>query len=160
NVLTLNALQATALAGTSTTLTAGDTVTIFDTGAAIAGISAANFTILAARGVDFLDASDGTLSLSYAQYQALGSTIALTAADLVTVTPTSSEFNGLTASDFTTFGTRLVDVLDIDAGTNSAVSISEAKAAALVTTTGLSIAAGDIVTLADLGANIALLTPT
>src|SRR6185369_12187886 len=133
------------------TLTAGDTVTIFDTGTAIAGISAANFTILAARGVDFLDASDGTLSLSYAQYQALGTTIALTAADSVTVTLTTGEFNLLSASDFTTFGTRLVDVLDIDAGTNSAVSISAAKAAALVNTAGLSISAGDIVTLSDTG---------
>src|SRR6185436_15907942 len=76
-------------------------------------------------------------------------------ADIVTVTPTTIEFNLLAASDFTTFGTRLVDVLDIDAGTNSAVSISAAKAAALVNTAGLSIAAGDIVTLSDTGGAIA-----
>ena len=74
----------------------------------------------------------------------------------MTVTLTSAQFSALGAADFTTFGTKLVDVLDVDGATNAAVSVTAAKAAALVATgsPGLSIATGDIVTLSDSGANI------
>ena len=122
-------------------------------GANIGTLTAGQIARLGPQGVDRIDSTDSALA-DVAQYQALG-TVALTSADLVTVSLTSAEFNALVAADFTTFGTNLVDVLDVDGGTNSAVSISAAKAAALVGTSGLSIAAGDVVTLADTGANIA-----
>jgi len=137
------------------TLTSGDTVTLADSGANIAALTAVQFAAFAGANIDILDASDNVMSLTYQQYQALG-VVALTAADAVTVTLTTAEFQALAAADFTTFGTKLVDVLDVDGpGTNSSVSISAAIAAALIATTGLSIASGDIVTLSDTGANIA-----
>ena len=153
HVLSLTVTQYQALG--AVTLTAADVVTLADTGANIAALSAGQIGGLAGDGIDKIDATDHVLSLTLEQYQALN-TVALTSADAVTVTLTSAQFSALGAADFTTFGTKLVDVLDVDGGTNAAVSVSAAQAAALVATgsPGLSIATGDIVTLADTGANI------
>ena len=139
------------------TLTATDFVTLFDAGASIATLTPTQFGSLGTNGIDVIDASDNILTLTLQQYQVLN--VPLTGADTVTVSLTTAEFNGLAASGFTAFGANLVDILDVDgSGTNSAVFITEAKAAALVNTAGLSIAANDIVTLSDTGSNLALLT--
>ena len=164
NVLTLDVLQylLTSPGGFGSiglvTLTQADTVTLADTGANIATLTGVQFGVLGSNGIDIIDSTTNSLSLSLLQYNTLGPVL-LTIADTVTVTLVKPEFGGLSAQDFNNIGMAHVDIIDVDgSGTNSTVSIDEARAAALVVTGGLSIAAGDIVTLADAGRSIELLT--
>ena len=94
DALTFDAVEAKALANSGVALTAG-VVTISDTGGNIDGISVGQITALVAAGVDAIDVSgDGLLTLSKAQYDALGA-IALTADDTVTVMMNAGEFAAL-----------------------------------------------------------------
>ena len=136
-----------------------DTIVIADSAANLEVLTPAQIAQFGPANVDSIDSTDDTLTLTVQQYNALGAVV-LTPADALTLRMTSAEFAAFTATDFTSFAAAFVDVLDVDGATNSAVSVSAAKAAALVATgsPGLSIATGDIVTLSDTGANISGLT--
>ncbi len=61
-----------------------DTVTIVDSGAAIAALSPAQIAQLGVNNVDALDADDNLLTLDTSQLDALGTVTRLTDTDLVT----------------------------------------------------------------------------
>jgi hypothetical protein len=96
DVLALSVDQALAVDQSGTALTAADLVTLADSGATLAALSTGAIEDLALLGVDRIDASDNTLSLTVAQFQALDS-IALTQADSVTLTDTASNLQALSA---------------------------------------------------------------
>jgi hypothetical protein len=96
DVLALSVDQALAADQSGTALTAADLVTLADSGATLAALSTGAIEDLALLGVDRIDASDNTLSLTVAQFQALDS-IALTQADSVTLTDTASNLQALSA---------------------------------------------------------------
>ncbi|WP_218037674.1 M10 family metallopeptidase C-terminal domain-containing protein, partial [Reyranella soli] len=133
------------------TLTAADTVTLADTGAILAGLSGADFGGLAANGVDRLDSTNNVLSLSVAQFQALGA-VTLTAADTVTLVDAGTTLAGLSVADIGGLATKGVDRLD---SIDNVLTLSVAQYLALGTVT---LTAADTVTLADTGATLAGLT--
>ncbi|WP_170303909.1 hypothetical protein, partial [Reyranella soli] len=87
NVLTLSVAQYLALG--TVTLPAAYIVTLADTGANLAALSAAQFGGLAGKGIDSIDATDNVLSLNLARYNALGAVL-LTATDNVTLADTGA----------------------------------------------------------------------
>jgi hypothetical protein len=90
-------------------------VTFADTGANLAALTPAAFAQLAARGIDRLDATDGLLSLSVAELQALGS-VALTAADQVVLYDTGARIQALTPAQITQMAAMGVDAIDASNG--------------------------------------------
>ena len=151
NHLSLTVAQVRALG--TVVVTASDEGIVADSGAALAGLSVAEVAALAAKGIDTIDATDGVLSLSLAQYQALG-TVALTSADVVTLTGTGTALAGLSAADIAALADAGVDAID---ATDDALTLSLAQYQALGRVT---LAAADTVTLADSGAALAALTST
>ncbi|WP_218037701.1 hypothetical protein, partial [Reyranella soli] len=145
NVLTLSVAQYLALG--TVTLTAADTVTLADVEANFAVLSAAQFGALAGKGVDRLDSTDNVLTLSAAQYLALG-TVTLTAADVVTLADTGVNLATLSAAQFGALAGKGIDSID---ATDNVLSLNLARynvlGAVLLTAT-------DVVTLADTGANL------
>ncbi len=139
NVLSLTVEQYRALG--SVALTAADAITIADTGENIASLTAAEIAAMADAGVDVdvFDASDNTLALTLDQVAALG-TIALTAADLVTVSDTSANVESLTAAQISALTN--VDVFD---STDDRLSLTSAQADAL----GSKLVAADKVTVSS-----------
>jgi hypothetical protein len=81
-----------------------DTITMADTGANIATLTVTQCSQLYAHGIQFIDATDNTLSLTGAQYFALGA--ALTSADTVTIADTATNISALTASQIAAFRRR------------------------------------------------------
>ncbi len=73
----------------SVTLTAADAVTLADTGGHIAALTATQFGQLHTEGVDVIDSTSNALSLSLAQYQALGTTT-LTQTDTIVLKDTGA----------------------------------------------------------------------
>ncbi|CAN5532394.1 hypothetical protein BH10PSE6_BH10PSE6_30280 [soil metagenome] len=97
-------------------LTTSDSVTLKDTGAALAGLSTASLAALSSRGVDMLDASNNVLALTFSQFSALGA-VTIAANDALTVTGTAS-------NEIFTFGKRNLaakDRIDGDGGTDTLV---------------------------------------
>jgi hypothetical protein len=86
---TLTAAELAALG--TVAFTSASAVTLTDAGANIAAVS--DFSTFSAHGVDILDASDDTLTISEAQFQALGTTT-LTGSDTVTISDTGSNIVG------------------------------------------------------------------
>ena len=70
-------------------LTPADLVTIADIGANLAGLSSAEIGTLAGSGIDRLDATDNALSLTLAQYSALG-TVATASTDVIAIAGTAA----------------------------------------------------------------------
>jgi Ca2+-binding RTX toxin-like protein len=95
---------------------------------------------LAAKGVDAIDASDTTLLLTVAQYQALG-TVHLTGADAVTLSDTGAHIAALSAGQIGALAAAGIDILD---ASNNALSLSASQHASLGT---VDIANTDIVTV-------------
>lgn len=151
DVLALSVAQYTALG--ATTLTAGDMVTLADTGAAIAALTAGQFAALAGKNVDIIDANDNTLSLTAAQFTSLG-TVTLTLSDAVTLADTGTAISALSSTVWGTFASKGIDTID---ATNDVLSLNVAQYTALGTTT---LTNGDTVTLLDTGANLGTLTAT
>ncbi|WP_137177616.1 calcium-binding protein [Roseomonas sp. AR75] len=90
-----------------------DRVTVAATGAELAALTTAQLAALAARGVDFLDATDDALVLDVAQYLALAKLkVKLTAGDQVTLRDGSDAIAALGTAGLKSLGARLVDVLD------------------------------------------------
>src|SRR5262249_30818116 len=120
-------------------LTAADVVTLADMGTNLASLSAAMIAALAGKAVDRLDATDNVLSLTLSQYQALG-TVALTAADTVTLTISSSGFAGLSTAALAALAGNGIDRIDL---TNGVLTLNVAQYLALGPVV---FAAGDTVT--------------
>jgi len=95
----------------STPYAANDTVGLVDTSANIQSLSAAQISGLSGFNVDYIDATNNTLSLTVAQYLALGS-VALTAADSVTLVGTGADFAVLSPSQISAFAAANVDFVD------------------------------------------------
>ena len=146
DALILSVAQLQAALGNDIALTAGDTVTIHDTFANIGGGPA--YASLAGDGVDFLDAT--TAANVTVQNIADMGTVAYTSASNVTLVDSGTNVAGV--SDFSTFASHGVDVIDT---TDNTLTISKAQFAALGTT-GLT--AGDSVTISDTAANLGALT--
>ncbi len=72
-------------------LTTSDVVTLSETGTAIGTMSVADIAGLAGKCIDRIDATDDVLSLTVAKYLGLG-TVALTAADMVTIQTGQSSY--------------------------------------------------------------------
>ena len=109
NILSLTTAKYTALGTVG--LTAADAVTLTDTGANIAALTAAQFGGLTAKGVDAIDAIGDVLTLTVAQCQALGS-VALTAADFVTLADTAANIATLTSADLAALSAKGVDSIE------------------------------------------------
>jgi len=148
-VLSLTVAQYQALG--TVTLTADDTITLADTGANLAALSGSQLAALAGKGIDRIDATDNALSLTLAKLQALG-TVALVAADVVTLADTATVLNALTPAEISALAGRGVDRID---SLNNTLNWSLAQALALGTVT---LTAGDLVTVAGTGAEIGALT--
>jgi Ca2+-binding RTX toxin-like protein len=144
--LTWSVAQALALG--SVTLTAADSVTVVGTGAEIAALTGPQLATLAARGVDRLDASDDVLTLTRAQYLALG-TMTVAAGDVVVLADTSGSLLGLTAAQYAAMAGAGIDRID---ATDNSLILNAAQYAALGTVV---LTAADTVILRDTGANIA-----
>ena len=113
-------------------LGSGGPVTITGQGVKLAAL---DMQALRSKGVDVLDAVDNAITLSKAQFAALGS-VALTAADTVTLADTGA---GIAAADFAALAAKGIDVLD---ATDNAITLTTARMAALLASP-LTLAAGD-----------------
>ena len=138
NVLSLSLSQFNALGGV--TLAAGDIVTLADTGAAFGALTTSQIGALAGMGVDKIDATDNLLSLTVAQYQALG-VITLTAADTVTLSDTGAHIAALSASQIGALMANGVDAID---ATDNAITLSLSQYNALGS---MGLAANDVITV-------------
>jgi Ca2+-binding RTX toxin-like protein len=138
----------------------GDTVTLVDTGANIATLTAAQFANLNAYGVDVVNATDNSLTLTVAKVAALDPSIitlvcsldgaegdpqpghaVLSAGDLITVADTGAHLAALNVADIMSFVSMHVDAFD---ATDNAytLTLAENQAAA-----SLKFAANDKVTV-------------
>ncbi|HEX3673161.1 MAG TPA: hypothetical protein VHU87_02710, partial [Rhizomicrobium sp.] len=151
NVLALSVAQYEALG--TVTLTAGDDVTLADTGANLETLSASAFGNLGANGIDHIDATDNVLTISLADFNALGS-VTLTQSDTVTLADTGATISGFSSGEIDTLASGGIDIFD---ATDNAISFTVAQYNETVTD-NISLTAGNTVTLADSGANLAALT--
>jgi hypothetical protein len=115
NLLALNVAQYNALVAANIALTTSDVVTLKDTGANLATV---DFSKLSTNGIDIVDSSNNALTLSVAQYQALGTTT-LTAADVVTLGDTGAALAALGTSDFSALAGNGIDKIDSTTNTLS-----------------------------------------
>jgi Ca2+-binding RTX toxin-like protein len=134
-------------------LTAADMVTLADTGASIGALSAAAIAALAGKGIDRIDATDDVLSLTLAQYQALG-TVVLVAADVVTLADTGANIGALSASAIAALAGKGIDRID---ATDNVLSLSVSQFQALG---GVTLTAADVVTVTGTGDELSALTST
>jgi Ca2+-binding RTX toxin-like protein len=133
------------------TLAVDDVVTIAETGAVLSALTPTQIADLATRGMDVLNATDNTLSLSLSQFGALGS-IGLSADDTIRLADAGATLASLSAGQITDLATKGVDILDV---TDNVFALSVAQLKALGTV-GLS--ADDSVRLTDAGATLASLS--
>src|SRR5262249_28260070 len=110
NVLHMSAAQVAAVLGTGADFAAAVTVTLSDTGAAIAALSSTQFGQMTAAGVDKIDASDDALTLTLAQYGALGS-VQLTTGDTVTIQDDHNFLNAMSVSQIKGLSAAGIDVI-------------------------------------------------
>jgi Ca2+-binding RTX toxin-like protein len=149
NILNLTVGQAIGLGTVG--LTAADLVTVADIGANFPLMTAIDIAGLAAKGVDRFDATDNVLTISVREFRALG-TIALTAADTITLADNNSFLGALTVAEIAGLAAKGIDVIRCTSGP---LSLSVAKYLALGT---VALTPGDQVILGDTGANITALT--
>ncbi|WP_428683480.1 hypothetical protein [Reyranella sp.] len=134
-------------------LTSEDVVTLADTGANLAALTAAELAAAVAAGVDKINATDNALSLSVEQYRAIAGTIELTAGDAVTLADTAAALGAMSVSDIAGLAGRGVDRIDV---ANNALTWSLAQVQSLG---AVSLTVADKVTVAGTGAEIGALTP-
>ncbi|WP_280773715.1 calcium-binding protein [Rhizobium sp. SG_E_25_P2] len=145
---TLNWAQVAAMATNGLSIKATNVVTLADSAANLAGLSAQS---LVAVGVDKIDISDNALTISAATASVLASSgIAFASDDDVTLSDTAANLATLAVASMTTIGVDKIDVSD------SAMTISVATASALASA-GISFTSNDVVTLSDTAANLATL---
>jgi hypothetical protein len=124
------------------TVAANDVLTLSGTGASIGALSVAQIAGLAAAGFDKINATDDVLTLSVAQFQALG-TVELAAGDVVTLADTGANLAALSASEIAALADAGIDKID---ATDNVLSLTVAQFQGLGT---VELASGDVVTLAD-----------
>ncbi len=90
----------------ATKISSSDAVTLSDTGAMLAALTHAQISVLAAAGIDEIDAKDNTYNLSSTQYNALGS-IRLSGTDVVTIVADGDLTLSHGGSNLTLTGTAL-----------------------------------------------------
>ena len=117
-------------------------MTLADSGAALAALTAGEVAALAVRGIDRIDATDDVLTLSVAQYGALG-TVALASADTVVLADSGATLAGLSVAGIAALSAKGVDRID---ATDDSLSLSVGQYEALGRVT---LASADAVTLAD-----------
>lgn len=120
-------------------LTGSDTVTLVDTGTALAALTAAQISHLSAQNVDFLDSTTNLLNLNVAQFDALGE-VGLTGADVVTLKDTGANLGGL---DFSLVVSKGVDRID---ATDNVLTLTTANANLLINN-NVSLTSTDVVTM-------------
>jgi Ca2+-binding RTX toxin-like protein len=102
-------------------LNGGDKVTLADTGATLAGLSAAEIAALAPGLVDVMDATDDALALAIEQFRALGS-VALSGTDALTVAGSAANdyvnFSAYSVASVTFIGGGGSDEIRGSSGTN------------------------------------------
>lgn len=151
DVLALTVAKFQALGSIS--LASDDTVTLADTGANLAALTAAELAAAAAAGIDRINATDKLLSLTVEQYEAISDTIELTAADRVTLADTAAALGAMSVPDIAGLAGKGVDRIDV---TDSALTWSLAQFQSLGP---VILTVADTVTVADTGAEIGALTP-
>ena len=121
DVLSLNLAQYQALG--TVTLTAGDDVTLADTSAHLQTLTASDFGNLGSNGIDHIDATDDVLTISLADFNALGS-VTLTQSDVVTLADTGATISGFSTGNIDTLAAGGIDVFD---ATDNAISFTVAQ---------------------------------
>lgn len=145
NAITLNADQAAALG--AAVIAATDVVTVSDTGANISNLTSVQLGGLASSGVDRINATDNTATLTVAQANALG-TVTFDATDTaVTISDTGSAISALTTAQLSAWVTRGVDSIDT---TNNSLTLTAAQKTALG---AITINTGDTLTVNGTGSN-------
>jgi Ca2+-binding RTX toxin-like protein len=122
-------------------LTAGDTVTLSDTGAALSALTLTDIRALAHGGIDKIDASDNVLTLSVDEFKAIANNLAFSNDDSVTLADAGSRFHVMNAATLMGLSAQGVDGID---ATDNAITFSKAQYAALGS---LHIAADDTITV-------------
>ncbi|MDB5317407.1 MAG: hypothetical protein JWO24_3251, partial [Rhodospirillales bacterium] len=113
DALRLDTAQRGALGGIA--LTTGDIVTLHDTAANIAALTPAEIAALGGIGFDRIDATDDRLSLTLAQARALDG-VALTAADLVTITDVPGTIAALEPHELAALASAGIDGIEANHG--------------------------------------------
>ncbi|WP_022675590.1 hypothetical protein [Novosphingobium sp. B-7] len=149
NVLNLSVAQYQALG--TVALTSSDTVTLTGTGTALSALAPSDIAALADAGVDQLDATNNVLSLTLAQYQALGS-VTVAANDVLTLSGTGASIGALSVAQIAGLTASGFDKIN---ATDNVLTLSVAQYQALGT---VELVAGDVITLADSGSNLAALS--
>jgi hypothetical protein len=119
--LVLTAEQAVALG--TVTLTTQDSTTLVDSAAHIEALTPVQIAALANAGLDRIDSSDDTLSLTVAQVQALGS-ITLAGGDLVTLADSGAHIAALSSSALANLALAGIDTIDT---TDNALTLNVAQ---------------------------------
>lgn len=151
DVLTLTVAKFRALG--SIALSADDVVTLADTGANLASLTPAELVAAGAAGIDKINATNDTLSLTVEQYRAISGTIGLNSKDTVTLADTGANLAGLSQAEVAALATSFVDRFDATDGT-LALSLAQLQAMGTV-----ALAKADLVTLTGTGAEISALLP-
>ncbi len=151
DLLTLTVAKFRALG--SIALSAEDVVTLADTGANLASLTPAELVAAGAAGIDRINATDNTLSLTVEQYRAISATIGLNSKDTVTLADTGANLAGLSQVEVAALAAGFVDRLDATDGT---LSLSLAQLQAMGT---VALAQADTVTMTATGAEISALLP-
>jgi Ca2+-binding RTX toxin-like protein len=155
DAISLSVAQANGLGGV--TFDASDLVTVADTSAAIQALTGDQIRALATAGVDILDASDNHLTLSIDQVgNAYAGHIEFAAADVVTLADTSANLEMANGEGFQILGAMGVDVID---ATDNVLTLDLDQLGG-IEDGGIKLTAGDVVTLADTGADLASLSPS
>lgn len=124
----------------------GFDVSVVATGAEISALDASDFAAFAALGVTRLDASDGAVSLTFPQIEALSTLgIPVASGDTLSLLATAAEFSSLTAANLAKVGAYGVTTI---ASTSSVLDATIAQTAAMKTA-GLSFTDSPTVRLSD-----------
>ncbi|MEZ0171745.1 hypothetical protein [Microvirga sp. TS319] len=129
---------------------AGDRVRVVDIGENIEALTPQQIQALVDRGIDSLDVNDDSLSLSVAQFNALGP-IRLVTTGLMTLSGSGASIAALTPAQIGALIAKGLDAIDA----TSDLTLTAAQFAALST---LTLSDDDVVAVSDTGANIAALT--
>jgi autotransporter passenger strand-loop-strand repeat protein len=151
----LTVAEALNLNGVNVTVPMGDSVTIMDTAANIAGLSTDDIGTLSRIGATAISVTDGSITLTLDQAQALESTpITVTApmGDQVILTDTAADIEALGQSDIANLGTIGVTRLR---ATDASIVLTAANIQAFQSANiTLSAPMGDTVTMSDTAADI------
>ncbi len=151
DALTLSVEQLTALG--TVALSGGDTVTLRDTGAALAGLTMEQILALTNKGIDAINVI-GSVALTVAQATALvAAGLTFTSGSDVSVVDTGAALSSLTAEQIAALADNRIDAFDASDNTLT-LSLEQLKALGTVTLTD-----DDRVTLSDTGAAVSSLSP-